>query len=156
DAGKQLLEGALDQASRAMQLVWAAAGTDHEGHRRLHGSGCDRATEGRELRRLAPRELREYVRRNVPDGIHDQIPHHRCAQSEHAMDRSAALSTEARGSTPRRAEAQYSRRPLHQSLSVSDARRLQIVSASVRAHGRHALVSPGEKDRLQTKAVVLR
>ena len=58
-----------------------------------------------ELRAVAARQFRRHLRRNLPDGIHHQVPHHRGEEQKPRLDRSASLPGQARGIPARRAAA---------------------------------------------------
>ena len=77
-----------------------------QGHQGLRRRRSRRdARRDRELRAMAARELRRHVRRDVPDGVHDQVPHDRREEHEPRLDRAAALPGQARGGPARRAGA---------------------------------------------------
>ncbi len=51
------------------------------------------------------RRVRRHVRGDVPDGVHDQVPHDDRGQHDHRLARAADVPAEARGGAPRRARA---------------------------------------------------
>ncbi len=92
-----------------------------------------RAGRDPQLRGLAARQLRRHVRRDVPDGVHDQVPH----------DEARNMSTDWIGPRLYRPKLEEvlrgalappdPRRPLHQPLPLPLARRLRLLPAPV--HG---------------------
>ena len=92
------------------------------GHQGLHRTRAMARTTSRS--RTTPNgcgSVRRNVRGDVPDGVHDQVPHDDRGQHEHRLARAAALPAESRRGAPRGARAGDGRRPLHRRVPVSDA-----------------------------------